>query len=60
MKMRKNPGRQSQIGFAALAFVGFLLTLTEKNGGIWAGTFIGAALLICGALALLRTQIERR
>lgn len=60
MKMRKIPGRQSQIGFAALAFVGFLLMLTEKDGGAWAGTFIGAAMFLCGALAILRTKIERR
>lgn len=45
---------------AALAFVGFLLTLTEFHGGPWAGTFIGAAMMICGAMAILRTKIERR
>lgn len=45
---------------ATLAFVGFLLTLTEFHGGPWAGTFIGAAMMICGALAILKTKIERR
>lgn len=45
---------------AALAALGFLLTLTEYHGGAWAGTFIGAAMMICGALAILRMKIERR
>ena len=38
---------------AAVASLGFLLTLTELHGGPWAGTYIGAALLILGALAAL-------
>ena len=37
----------------AVAALGFMLTLTERGGGPWAGTFIGAALLILGALAAL-------
>ncbi|MBO5918701.1 MAG: hypothetical protein J6Q14_08055 [Oscillospiraceae bacterium] len=45
---------------AGIAFLGFLLTLTEYHGGAWAGTFIGAAMMICGALAILRMKIERR
>lgn len=39
---------------AGIAFLGFLLTLTEYHGGPWAGTFLGAALFILGALAALR------
>lgn len=39
---------------AGTAFLGFLLTLTEFHGGPWAGTFLGAALFILGALAALR------
>lgn len=41
---------------AGTAFLGFLLTLTELHGGPWAGTYIGAALLILGALAALNTR----
>lgn len=54
--------KQSKIkkAAAALAFIGFLLTLTEFHGGPWAGTFIGCAMLLCGTLAILRTKIERR
>lgn len=40
----------------AVAALGFLLTLTELRGGPWAGTFIGAALLILGALASLNAK----
>lgn len=40
----------------AVAALGFLLTLTELHGGPWAGTFIGAALLILGALASLNAK----
>ncbi|MBR2964397.1 MAG: hypothetical protein IKC53_09360 [Lentisphaeria bacterium] len=39
---------------AGIAFLGFLLTLTELHGGPWAGTYLGAALFILGALAALR------
>ena len=39
---------------AGIAFLGFLLTLTEYHGGPWAGTFLGAALFILGALAARR------
>ena len=60
MKKQNRNGRRGGNAFAALAFMGFLLTLTEFHGGPWAGSFIGAAMLICGALALLRTKIERR
>lgn len=60
MKKQNRNGRRGGNALAALAFMGFLLTLTEFDGGPWAGTFIGAAMLICGALALLRTKIERR
>lgn len=38
---------------AGIAFLGFLLMLTELRGGPWAGTFIGAAMMILGALAAL-------
>ena len=38
---------------AGAAFLGFLLTLTERGGLPWAGTFLGAALFILGALAAL-------
>ena len=38
---------------AAVAALGFLLLLTERGGLPWAGTYIGAALLILGALAAL-------
>lgn len=41
---------------AAVAALGFLLMLTELHGGPWAGTFIGAALLVCGALAALNAK----
>ena len=41
---------------AAVAALGFLLMLTELHGGPWAGTFIGAALLILGALAALNAE----
>lgn len=41
---------------AVVAALGFLLLLTELDGGPWAGTFIGAALFMLGALAALRTQ----
>lgn len=44
--------------FAALAFLGFLLALTEQNGGPWAGTYVGAALLILGAAGALRTAYK--
>lgn len=44
--------------FAALAFLGFLLALTEQNGGPWAGTYAGAALLILGAAGALRTAYK--
>lgn len=40
----------------AIAILGFLLTLTELHGGPWAGTFIGAALFICGALVALNAK----
>lgn len=39
---------------AGIAFLGFLLLLTERGGLPWAGTYIGAVLLILGALAALR------
>lgn len=38
---------------AAVAVLGFLLLLTERGGLPWAGTYIGAVLLILGALAAL-------
>lgn len=41
---------------SAVAALGFLLTLTELHGGPWAGTFIGASLLILGALATLNAK----
>lgn len=40
--------------FAAVAAFGFLLLLTERNGGPWAGTFIGASLLFLGAVGAFR------
>ena len=39
---------------AGISFLGFMLTLTELHGGPWAGTYLGAALFILGALAALR------
>lgn len=39
---------------AAVAALGFLLLLTELDGGPWAGTYFGAALLILGAVGALR------
>lgn len=39
---------------AGIAFLGFLLLLTELDGGPWAGTYFGAALLILGAVGALR------
>lgn len=39
---------------AAVAALGFLLLLTELDGGPWAGTYVGAALLILGAVGALR------
>lgn len=54
--MRKTKIRNLAAGIAAL---GFLLMLTELNGGPWAGTFLGAALFILGALAALRINISR-
>ena len=51
LTMRKTKIRNLAAG---IAFLGFLLTLTECNGGPWAGTFIGAALFMLGALAALR------
>ena len=44
---------------AAVAALGFLLLLTERGGLPWAGNYIGAALLILGTLAALRTQNKR-
>ena len=44
---------------AAVAVLGFLLMLTERGGMPWAGNYIGAALLILGTLAALRTQGKR-
>lgn len=41
---------------AALAALGFLLTLTELHGGPWAGTYIGLAMLTLGALAALNIK----
>lgn len=38
---------------AGIAFLGFMLTLTEYHDGPWAGAFIGAAMMILGALAAL-------
>lgn len=46
--MRKTKIRNISAGISAL---GFLLMLTEENGGPWAGTYLGLALLILGALA---------
>lgn len=43
--------------FAAVASFGFLLMLTERNGGAWAGTFIGAAALAVGAFVFLGRRI---
>lgn len=54
MNRRNRNRRSGNYILAAIAFVGFLLTLTEKDGGAWAGTFIGAAMLVAGAVALLR------
>lgn len=39
---------------AGIAFLGFMLTLTERVGLPWVGTYIGAGILILGALAALR------
>ncbi len=40
--------------FPALAALGFLLILTERSGGPWAGTFVGLALFLFGSAALSR------
>lgn len=57
MNRRNRKWRRGDYVLATIAFVGFLLTLTEKDGGVWAGTFIGAAMLVAGAVALLRAKI---
>lgn len=57
MNRRNRKWRRGDYALAAIAFVGFLLMLTEKDGGVWAGTFIGAAMLVAGAVALLRAKI---
>lgn len=38
---------------AGISFLGFMLMLTERGGLPWAGTYIGLAMLILGALAAL-------
>lgn len=42
--------------FVVMAALGFLLLLTELDDGPWAGTYLGAALLILGALAALNAK----
>ena len=55
--MNRQKRKCREIGIcAAIAFTGFLLMLTEKNGGIWAGTFAGFVLLTIGAVVLLRAK----
>ena len=44
----------------AVALVGFFLMLTERDGGPWAGTVIGAAMMCVGALAALRAARRSR
>ena len=46
--------------FIAVALVGFLLMLTERDGGPWSGTVIGAAMMCVGALAALRAARKAR
>ena len=43
---------------AGIAFLGFLLTLTEIHGGPWAGTYAGAATLVLGFLCAVRTRYQ--
>ena len=57
MNRRNRNWRRVDYVLAAVAFVGFLLTLTEKDGGAWAGTFVGTAMLLAGAVPLLRAKI---
>ena len=46
--------------FIAVALVGFLLMPTERDGGPWAGTVIGATMMCVGALAALRAERRAR
>jgi len=57
MNNRKTNQRRGKILAAFFMGFGFLLMLTEKSGGAWAGTFVGCALFVCGILALLRAKI---
>lgn len=57
MNRRNRKWQRGDYALAAIAFAGFLLTLTEKDGGVWAGTFVGAAAFLAGAVALLRAKI---
>lgn len=43
---------------AGIAFLGFLLTLTERGGLPWAGTYIGAATLVLGFLYAVRARYQ--
>ena len=38
----------------AVALAGFLLMLTERDGGPWAGSVIGAAMMCVGVLVVLQ------
>lgn len=45
--------------FASIAFLGFILMLTELNGGPWSGTYIGLAMFILGSTAALRIKRKK-
>ena len=38
----------------AIALIGIVLMLTEKNGGPWVGTVIGTAMMCAGSVVALR------
>ena len=60
MKQSKSKNLKRRFHLACgIAFLGFLLMLTELHGGPWAGTYIGGAMLILGALATLRIKNEK-
>lgn len=52
MNNRKTHLRRGKILAAFLMGIGFLLMLTERQGGPWAGTLLGLAMFAAGAAGL--------
>ena len=59
MKQSKSKNLKRRFHLACgIAFLGFLLTLTEYHGGPWAGTYAGAAALVLSFLYAVRTRYQ--